>query len=689
MTKTDRRNRRSLRLKWMALISAAVLLSLLGSTFMLFTTVKSSLYETFSNSNAVQVESATREIRMMTEQYEKSVEQLAKSIEIASRYPEDSDSAIDLLLQERLAEDPSLLQVYFTTVQTGKPHRFPASNDQEDARETKAYKLALQNKETSWTDVHQDAATQKMMVSITTPITIEDQPYGIVGFDIDLNGIGALRESNEMFGHNKLVIYDNQGLIVTSFMKGMEGRNIDPNASGKIEGAQDVILDSAKMAEEFGWVQEITKGKKSGIQFQWENVQYSGEVSFVYSMDWSVISFVDHKALNSSLFGFFQMSAIAVAIGLFIGAFAAYYIATQLLRIIKQLRSTIAMTAEGDLVSEFVYKKNDEIGDLAISYNSMLHQIRALILSVNDSVNAVETTASRVRFISNENVVSGMEVARSTEEIAMGAANTSTEVEKSSVAVHRLSEEIGMLIGQSNEIKLDLEDSGQQVRKGNAQVENLELSYVRLERAFQQVTVMVDELNERSQSISLITKAIFTIAEQTNILSINASIEASRAGEQGRGFAVVANEVRNLASQARKSAKQIQETISVILSQTHSLVTVVSDTNAVNQTQKDAVSQVSQAMQKMNDSIGNMIVKVQEELKTISSIEGQKGVVVDSIENISSVSEQTTASTQEIASSVDDQVSSIKEVSEHANHLVELVAELKHSVSKFKVENEA
>ncbi|WP_256761187.1 methyl-accepting chemotaxis protein [Cohnella sp. WQ 127256] len=668
--------RRSLRMKWMAFISAAVLLSLLGSTFMLFTTVKSSLYATFSNSNAVQVESATREVRMRTEQYEKSLEQLAKSIEITSRYSEHADSAIDLLLKETQTKDESLLSVHFTSALTGET----------DARETETYKLAIQNKKTSWTDVHQDLVTKKMTVSIVTPVIVEDQLYGVVGFDIDLKGIGALRESNEMFGNNKLIIYDNQGLVVTSFMMGMDGRNIDPHATGKVKGAQDAIQDQAMMAKAFSWVEQIANGKNSAVHFQWEKVNYSGEVSFVYSMNWTVISFVDDRVLNDSLNEFLRTSGIAIAIGIVIGAIAAYYIATQMFKIIEEIRANLARTAEGDLVSEFAYKINDEIGDLAQSYNSMLFKIRALIQRVDFSVKAVEQTANGVLHISNENVISGLEVARSTEEIAMGATNTSIEVEKSSEAVHQLSMEIGSLIAQSNDIELVLAESSHQVQKGNTQVENLEASYRQLEQAFEQVTVMVDHLNDQSQSISSVTKAISGIAAQTNILSINASIEAARAGMHGKGFAVVANEVRALAEQARQSAKQIQGTISVILTQTNHLVTVVSHTNAINQTQKNAVAQVSEAMKKMNVSLGEMLTKVREELHTISSIEEQKGVVVTAIENISSVSEQTTASTQEIASSVGLQTSSIQYVSKHANQLVELVADLKEAVSKFKVE---
>jgi methyl-accepting chemotaxis protein len=679
-----RMNGRSLRVKWMGLISAAILLSLIGSSAMNFGTMQASLAETFAKANATQVESATRELRMFAEQYEKAVEGMAGEIGRMSRRSGNSNQDIASMLQDVKAQDHSLLGAYFIPASTGQQLTTHEKGHSGDAREMLPYKLALQNKDTSWTDVRLDELSGKMTVSIVTPVLTGEDVYGVAGFDIDLNGIGLLRESNEKFGDNKLVIYDNQGLIISSFMQGLDGTNIDPNASGSIPGVPDALSEPADMKRNFGWVADVAAGQRSGIDMEWEDVRYKGEVSFVYSMNWSVVSFVDKQALTDSLFEFVATSLISLAIGLIIGALAAYIIATGLLKTINSLRMTIAKTAEGDLMSEFGYAKQDEIGELATSYNTMLGSMRALIRKVDISVQAVEETAGFVTTIASENATSGVEIARSADEIARGASHTSTEIEKSSEAVHVLSREIETLIGQSGDIKLVLAESSRDLKSGNSQVEQLEQSYTRLEQAFGKVSDIVNHLSRQSQSIASVAKAIFAITDQTNILSINASIEAARAGEHGRGFAVVAGEVRSLAVQAKQSAKSIHATISEMLSQTESLVSVVGDTNAMNETQRIAVSEVSRAMSSMNDSLGRMQSRLQGERGTIASIEAQKETVVASIQTILAVSEQTTASTQQIASTMDMQTESIGEVSEHASRLVELVAELKLTVSKFR-----
>jgi len=624
---------------------------------------------------------------MLTDQYESMSEHLAQLILYARQNAADPERTARELLEVTLARDSSLIGAFFISADDGKPLATAGVNFPEDARTSLIYKLAESNKETAWTNVRHDESG-RMMVSVVTPIrqgANSEHLLGAVGFDIDLKGIGALRQSNEKFDKNKLVIYDNQHRIVSSFLEGMEGRNLNPAASGQTAGVLDVVEEPAKMQKAFGWVEEIDAGKRSGIDFRWDGVRYSGQVSFVYSLDWTVVSFVDMSAYYGSLMDFFTTSVVALVIGLAIGAMAAYYLATWLFKIIQRLRSSIARTAEGDLSAEFQYGGADEIGDLARSYNSMLGSMRSLIQRVQDSSKAVEETAGVVKRITHESAASSVEVARATEEIAAGTVHTSMEVEKSSEAVHLLSEEIRTLIRQSGEIERLLTESGTQIHAGNRQMNQLELSNTELENAFAQVMAMAEELSDKSESISSVTKAISEISEQTNVLSINATIEAARAGEHGRGFAVVAGEVRKLADQVKQSARSIQLTIAEILDQTRQLADVIHHTNQVNLAQKQAVAQVGMAMNGLTGALLTIHQHIQDEVRTISGIETLRDAVVTSIQQISAVSEQTAAQTQEIASSAELQSDSMQEVSAFAERLVQTVAELNEAVSRFKL----
>lgn len=682
----NRGRRISLRIKWMALISGAVLVSVLGSTLMLFYTARASLEATFSEGNAVQVESAAREIRAWTGKYEQAVRQLARSIEFASVQAADPGAAIGQLLQAAQEDDALLASVYFISAATGRMQASSGFAEAGDARTEEVYRLAAAGGGAVWTDVRRHERHGRMVMSVAAPVLVGGELYGIAGFDMDLQAIGSLRKSNERFGGNKLVIYDSRGVIISSFMDGLDGRNLDPAASGQME---DALPDREQMAETFAWVKEIAEGKRRGIGFSWEGVDYNGEVSFVYALDWTIVSFVDKQALHSQWRTFLAISFIAAFVGLCIGACAAYWIASRLLKTIGEIRSAISRTAAGDLTAEIRYNGNDEMGELAGSYNAMLASVRGLIMKVRGSVREVEDTAKEVKATAEANEAAGRETAGSTAEIAAGAAHTAEEAERSSAAVDRLSGAIGVLIGQSREVEAAIAATGSHIENGRRQAGQLEEVYTSLDQALGQVTAIAADLSEKSRSISSVTKIIADISEQTNLLSINASIEAARAGEHGKGFAAVASEVRRLAEQAKRSSQNIYQTIMEILAQTGQMVAVVQETNAVNQTQKQAVAQVSQAMRSMHEALERMLRMIEQEVAAIAGVEGLRDAVVASTQNILAVCEQTTARTEAIASSTEAQIGAVRAASEQAGRLEAAVAELRQAVSRFRVDGDS
>lgn len=140
----------------MLLISIAVFISLTACTLMLFATVRSSLQRSFADANAVQVESATREMRMLTEQYEKSLEQLSMSIGTLAASAGRPDEPIGQLLRETQAKDPALQSVFFIRASDGHTLSSSSASPPADDRQSSIYRLAAQEKSTAWTSVHLD-----------------------------------------------------------------------------------------------------------------------------------------------------------------------------------------------------------------------------------------------------------------------------------------------------------------------------------------------------------------------------------------------------------------------------------------------------------------------------------------------------------------------------------------------------
>ncbi|WML49918.1 methyl-accepting chemotaxis protein [Neobacillus sp. PS3-34] len=660
---SHKKKRLSIRVKWIFLICTSILIALVGTVLFTHYTVSGILQKDNTSANKENARNAAAQVDLNLKNYENSLEQLAE-LTAANMKTANSMPLIDKSIEALQKNNKTLISVYFMDFHTGKLHISPYVEFNKDVRETRTYKDLTKKTKTIWMDVYKDTVSNKIMTSVVTPVLSDGKMVGAVGYDIDLSSIGAARQNIENESNSKLVILDAQGFIVSSFMKNTDGKNMNPVKSGSVEGVTDLLSNAKTFKSKFGWVEGIYKNSNSRSQsFSWQGKDYSGQITTIPSLNWKVLSFKPNEIFAEKMNQIRNTGIFSILIGLLLGAVIAVLLAEKLKKMIAGFQSVLKKTSEGDLVTEMNVPSNDEMGDLAKSYNDMLGNIRRLIQKVDDNVKSVNQATSGLKVIANENSAAISEVSRSIEEIAAGAGNQSEEIERGSNAVHELSSEIEELIKQSASIELVVGDAASQIKMGNEQVDNLEESYRKLEAAFDQVTGMISQLDDKSKSISKVSYAISQIAEQTNLLSLNASIEAARAGEHGKGFSVVANEVRNLAEESKKAANDIQVIINSVLKDTKELVNVMAETNQISFEQKGAVTTVSTSINQMTASLNKMMQSVEEETASISMIQVQKETVVRMIEEVSAVSQQTTASSEEIAAAME----------EHAPHPVKLL----------------
>ncbi|WP_374717677.1 methyl-accepting chemotaxis protein [Neobacillus sp.] len=675
----------SIRVKWIFFICLAILISSGATVIFNHFTISKILKHDHAESSQTNAHHAAEEVRLSLEKYETSINYFAR---IVSNDVQDANfiQRMEASIKSIQEKNKDLIAVYYMDFTTGKLHISPHMEYDVDVRDMRTYKQLSEDPKTQWMDVYQDKQTKKIMTSIVTPVFTNGKMVGALGYDIDLSAIGAIREQIESKTNAELVILDATGIIVSSFMEGADGKNMNPAQSGAVEGVADLLTDKNQFDADFQWVTNIYKSDKAMKQnWSWNGEKYTGQIVTIPGVHWKVLSFTPDNIFASKMNQFTETGIWSLLLGIAIGAICAIILAEKLRKIIAHFQKVIEKTAEGDLVTEFKVNSKDEVEELARSYNKMLAQMRRLIMTVMDNVSSIHHSTKELTTIASEHSTAISEVSKSVDYIAKGIGNQAMEVEKGSKAVHDLSGSIEELSKQSTIIEHEVGEASQEMQIGNEQVKNLEDSYQKLESAFQKVTERIAQLNEKSKSISEVTKVIAGMAEQTNLLSLNASIEAARAGEHGKGFAVVANEVRKLADESKKATNDIQAIIHSVRSDTKQLVEVMEETNRISIDQKKAVSTVTSSIKQMTASLEKMLESVKEEVETIHSIQEQKSIVVGMIEEISVVSQQTTASTEEIAAAMEEQSVTTNEVAGHAKQLSQLVDELNQAVEKFTV----
>ncbi len=324
---------------------------------------------------------------------------------------------------------------------------------------------------------------------------------------------------------------------------------------------------------------------------------------------------------------------------------------------LRRLANDAEQIATGDLSVEIHLDTDDEVGELARSFEKMVNSLRELIGRLADSSSEVMKSSCEMQ-ANSEQMASGAE------EVASQATTVATASEEMSATSGDIAQNC-LLAAESAKRANDAADHGATV------VESSIVVMKRIADSVKSSASTVVELGQKSDQIGAIVGTIQDIADQTNLLALNAAIEAARAGEQGRGFAVVADEVRALAERTTKATKEISEMIIVIQKNTQTAVAAMEEGVAEVQNGTDEAARSGEALRKIQDEINAVNLQVQQ---------------------IATAAEEQTATTSEISGNmhqitgvVNVTVDKARETYNAAQHLSRLSEELQRVVGEFKI----
>ncbi|MBU5331180.1 methyl-accepting chemotaxis protein [Anaerocolumna aminovalerica] len=376
------------------------------------------------------------------------------------------------------------------------------------------------------------------------------------------------------------------------------------------------------------------------------------------------------------------VTAITTVLGLFIIILFTKHITGP----IKQIRNNLDEVSKGNLsVSRLSISNKDETGMLAQSFNTMLGNMKGILGTVKKSADTVMDYSNSLAQITDETSTAINEVAASIQEIAQAVGEEASSSEDAVVKIESLSNSIENVAKSTEDLLRLATETNRLSDVGLQAVEKLIQNTEVNNETVAEISNIINKVSESSQNINIITDTITQISQQTNLLSLNASIEAARAGDAGKGFAVVADEIRKLAEQSSQSVNQIKNIINEIQSYSNSSVKAVENIKEVSMEQTSSVEDTKNAFMDISKSVKELFQSVDQIEDENNYIKDSKNEIIDIIGNISDSVQQTSAVTEEVSASSEEQLAEMEEVASHSHELKSLAFTLQEAVDKFKL----
>ncbi|HUC92463.1 MAG TPA: methyl-accepting chemotaxis protein [Paenibacillus sp.] len=398
---------------------------------------------------------------------------------------------------------------------------------------------------------------------------------------------------------------------------------------------------------------------------------------------WTLAGFIPERALYAEARDIYRITIIcavtAAVLAILIGLLAARRIG----RPITQIRDLMGEGAKGNLTVKSPLRRKDEIGELGDSFNRMIDNISFLVRDANGLTERVYQTAAEIADVSHKTSVSAKEIAAATESIALGADKLAEEAVDGNEITQDTFRQLMNVVDSNEEMASSAAEVSRVSQEGIDYMNRLTSDTRTVEHHALETAGKMERLRTSTGSIESIVDVMEQINRKTNILALNAGIEAARAGAAGKGFMVLANEIRMLASQSQESIQVVAGIVNTIREEINEASASFLQTRQIHAGQVDAVKRANDIFQSVHDAMEDVAERLEHNTLLLQQLKASQSALGESIGNVSAVSQQSSAVSEEVASQSAGQLAVSSHLVELSERLRQLSDELNASLSRF------
>ncbi|WP_373897773.1 methyl-accepting chemotaxis protein [Haloimpatiens sp. FM7315] len=521
-----------------------------------------------------------------------------------------------------------------------------------------------------------------LLTSVITPIFNNGKFIGAVGIDLSLDSLE--QQVMELLKNNSqldISLISNNGTYVTNPDKKVLGKKLT-EIGKKNEDKMKKILKVIQSGEKS---QELT-----------HNIYLNTDVYRIFSpivikniaTPWSLVVDIpkakvmkEVKSINLYVDFITLICSLVILVVL-------YIILNRFTKPLLIATNHIKSIATGDftikLPESFINRK-DEFGVLGQAIDKMQNDVRNILMEIGDSFSNLNKVSDSVAQMSEQanNVTS--DVTKNIDQITSKIFNQSTDVE----TIVEKTNNLGNKIDESNNVVFEVfnisNNTSSLAEKGIEIMNLLDSKTNESNEKTMQISVEIQDANKYVNNAQQIIGLINSIADQTNLLALNASIEAARAGEAGKGFSVVAEEIRKLSEGTSNATEDIKELLKNIQLKSNKAVNAMNDFNGIIEEQNKTIKSTNEIFNSTTESLKLLTAEINKIQENTLEVKNNKNEIIDLVNNISSVTQETVTNVEEISAATEEQLSGFSQITLHTQHIKDLAKKLKVEIEKFKI----